>query len=143
MTFKQFLITLQNRMYDCGLFSSDVSFNDFKKELEKLNISLKNIELDIDGKYSYFKQNINSFSKEKLINIFFYYYITLNSVLQNFGKNGIENKINKRFILKDEKIFEKRNNFDKSSSNSFNFLFSFSIKLKIKKFYSLIFIILI
>lgn len=125
MTLKQFLKTLQKSMHNCGVFTSDVSYNDFKKELEKLNISLKNCDFDIDDKYKIFQQTINSYSKEKLTNIFFYYYITLNSFLQNLGTNGIETKINKQFIFQDKKTIDKQNNFNHSLSN-YKIIISFS-----------------
>jgi len=110
-------------MFYSGLFSSDVSFEDFKKELEKFNVGLKNCDFNILDKFKEFNDKLNSFSCEKKENIFFFYYISINFLLQNLVRSGIELNINKEFKTNNS-IYDlskdKIENLDKTIFNSSN-----------------------
>lgn len=84
-------------MYSCGFFSSDVCFEDFKRELEKLNISLKSAKFNLKDKLREFKEKTQSFPKEKKENLFFYYFISINLILQSLAKSKINLRLNKKF----------------------------------------------
>lgn len=84
-------------MYSCSFFSSDVYFQDFKDELEKLNISLKISKFNLEDKQREFKEKLKTYSDDKKENIFFYYYVSINLILQSLVKNKINLRINRKF----------------------------------------------
>ena len=92
-------------MFSSGFFASEFNFDDFKKELEKLNISLKTPKFSLKEKLNEFKEKIQTFSEQKIENIFFYYYVSLNLILQNLVKSKINLTINKIFEANCEQDF--------------------------------------
>lgn len=91
-------------MNSFGLFSSEANFQDFKRELEKLNVSLKAGKFNLIDKQNELKAKMLSYSEEKKENIFFYYYVSINLILQSLVKSKIDLKINKIFQTDSEQI---------------------------------------
>jgi hypothetical protein len=105
ISFIKFLNLLQKGMYSSGFFASEFNFDDFKKELEKLNISLKTPKFSLKEKLNEFKEKIQTFSEQKMENIFFYYYVSLNLILQNLVKSKVNLTINQLFEANCEQDF--------------------------------------
>ncbi len=91
-------------MYSCGLFTSDVDFEDFKRQLERLNISLKSEKFNMTHKRKEFKQKILALTEEKKENLLFYYYASINLILQNLLKSKTKLRINKKYKTADSEL---------------------------------------
>ena len=119
----KFLKLLERNMFLSDLFSTEFAYHDFKQELEKMKKNLKNTEYSIKGKFSEFNDLIKNFSAEKNEKIFFYFFISFLTLVNQLDEMKINLKIFKEFksnkfnanLIEEEK--NEKNNLLNSNTN--------------------------